>query len=101
MAVRAPLVSIVLPAPGLPAPLDVLRRLVAHPRPFLRFAAGGPADLATWSYAGCDPVETLDLPMAGTSGPRRRAARPSGSPRCPRRGTTPSSPGTTVATARS
>jgi len=65
MAVPAPLVSIVVPAPGLPAPLDVLRRLAARRRPFLRWAAGGPADLATWSYAGCDPVETLDRPTAG------------------------------------
>ena len=60
MAARAPLVSVVLRVPGLPGPLEVLRRLVDRPRPFLRFAAAGPRDLATWSFAGSDPVETID-----------------------------------------
>ncbi len=68
MAARAPLVSVVLRVPGLPGPLEVLRRLVDRPRPFLRFAAAGPRDLATWSFAGSDPVETLD---AATAGPGR------------------------------
>lgn len=65
MAAPAPLVSVVVPAPGLPGPLEALRRLVARPRPFLRFAAAGPRDLATWSFAGSDPAETLDVATAG------------------------------------
>lgn len=68
MAALAPLVSVVLPVHRPPAPLEALRRLVGRPRPFLRFAAAGPRDLATWSFAGSDPVATLD---AATAGPGR------------------------------
>ncbi|MBL9089128.1 MAG: anthranilate synthase component I family protein [Planctomycetia bacterium] len=68
MAAPAPLVSVVLPVARPPAPLEALRRLADRPRPFLRFAAAGPRDLATFSFAGSDPVDTLD---AATAGPGR------------------------------
>lgn len=59
------LVGVVLPVGALPSPRTVLERLLGWPRPFLRLGSAGPTDLAGWSYAGCDPVETLDLARAG------------------------------------
>ncbi|MCC7139726.1 MAG: anthranilate synthase component I family protein [Planctomycetes bacterium] len=56
---RQRLVSVVLPWHGAPPPLTALRALAGRRNPFLRHAAGGPRDLARWSFAGADPVEVL------------------------------------------
>jgi para-aminobenzoate synthetase component 1 len=43
----------------LPPEAEVLVRLASQRHSFLRMAAGGPSDLARWSFAGADPVETF------------------------------------------
>jgi para-aminobenzoate synthetase component 1 len=52
-------VSVVRPWRGAPSPLRALEAAVEAPHAFLRTAAGGPRDLARWSFLACDPVETL------------------------------------------
>ena len=65
-----PRCSVVRPWAEAVSPLEALRRLAGARHPFVRFAAGGPKDLARWSYAGADPVETLRVTV-GSRGPQR------------------------------
>lgn len=52
------LVRVCFAVAGVPAPPDALARVASLPHPFLRWAAGGPTDLARWSYLACDPDDT-------------------------------------------
>jgi len=65
-----PRCSVVQPWAAAVPPLEALRRLAPDRHPFVRFAAGGPKDLARWSYAGAHPVETLRVTV-GARGPER------------------------------
>ncbi len=64
----SPWTSIVVPFPDAPPPLEAFRRLRHRPRVAFRWAAGGPADLARWSFLASDPVERRSSVRGGTRG---------------------------------
>src|SRR5204863_203870 len=53
--------TVVLPWEAAPSPLDAFRAVAARTHPFFRWAAGGPRDLARWSYLAFDPRRTLAI----------------------------------------
>ncbi len=71
-----PLVAVVIPLPRAPGPLEAFRRLGRRPHVAFRWAAGGPPDLARWSFLASDPTERLSLSRPfGPTGPEGRRTR--------------------------
>jgi len=60
-ATPTPLVRVVRRWSRAPDPSTALAALGERPGAFLRWANGGPADIARWSFAGSEPVSVLEV----------------------------------------